>query len=326
MTKLLIGELGNVLFGRQFALIGAIGFDSRCLSVMSNMGKAVPLRVLGVFNPSSGRDGRDELGQTFLNVSGPSAQLVGKNCRTVIETVDSLQAELRSPDISEGEFVIDITSFSHELLVALIGLLASEGKLKKTTLLYVGASEYSFNTPKGQMWLSRGVTEIRSVLGFPGLMLPSKKLHLIVMAGFEVERASEVILRYEPNRLTIAYGEKKSSVSDAHHESNKEFVDKIKCFLEDQQSVAQNIHHFEFSCVDPFCTANVLIEYVKSCADENIVICPINTKISTVGAVLAALKLPNVQICYAQPAEYNVDGYAKAGDFVTVIPMVDWQE
>lgn len=32
--------------------------------------------------------------------------------------------------------------------------------------------------------------------------------------------------------------------------------------------------------------------------------------VSTVGVVLAALEHPEIQICYAEPEEYNTDGYA----------------
>ena len=46
----------------------------------------------------------------------------------------------------------------------------------------------------------------------------------------------------------------------------------------------------------------------------NTVIAPMNNKISTVGAALAALKNPNIQISYAQADIYNVVGYSMPND------------
>jgi hypothetical protein len=47
----------------------------------------------------------------------------------------------------------------------------------------------------------------------------------------------------------------------------------------------------------------------------------LNTKLSTVGVALAAIENPEIQICYAEPEEYNTDGYSKPGKEVTVISL-----
>jgi hypothetical protein len=51
----------------------------------------------------------------------------------------------------------------------------------------------------------------------------ARALQLIVLVGFEVERAAEVITQYEPSSLSIGLGKKNQSISDGHHDNNKYF-------------------------------------------------------------------------------------------------------
>ena len=50
--------------------------------------------------------------------------------------------------------------------------------------------------------------------------------------------------------------------------------------------------------------------------DTNIVIAPMNNKISTVGASLAAISNENIQLAYAKASLYNTDGYSSPSDNV----------
>lgn len=323
MSKLPLSSLASHIGGEPVALLVGIGFDERSLVIAKALKDSKFTAIIGILNPVRSDFPVEIDGQEFTQTMGESSKLVGKNCRNVMETIDKLQTELKAVAGKDVRYLVDITSLSHELLVAMIGLFNNEGILSKSSLLYTTASEYSYNHTGSSMWLSRGVTDIRSILGFPGVMLPSRKLHLIIMAGFEVERAAEVILRYEPNRLTIASGGKDSSISTDHHKKNSEFTARLKAFIREQNTLTENLHQFEFSCVDPFKTSEEIIEYAKSFPGENIVICPLNTKLSTVGATLAALKMPEIQICYAQAAEYNIAGYARSGNEVK---LVDFNE
>ncbi|XEG74762.1 hypothetical protein QA447_11210 [Pseudomonas sp. abacavir_1] len=324
MDKIFLSELGKSFQDRDFLLIVGLGFDERSLSALKAIGPSSPRRVAALLNPA-----RLDIDQAlyldeFKDIAGGEAVVIGDGYNSIVETIDSLQSFLLKEDCSESDIIFDITSLSHELLIAVVGLLAIEKILGRVTLIYTGAEKYSYNTSPGQQWLSRGVTEIRSVLGFPGLMLPSRKLHLIVLAGFEVERAAEIIARYEPARLTIAHGGKDQSVSEQHYQSNKQYVEEIRDFLVERSSISEGVSSFEFSCVDPFETCDLVCRYVEDLEGENIVICPLNTKVSTVGVALAGLKYPWLQICYAQAAEYNLQGYAKAGDSVAVISFSNY--
>jgi hypothetical protein len=104
------------------------------------------------------------------------------------------------------------------------------------------------------------------------------------------------------------------------------FSRELRAYQRAEDSGATFVSEFEFSCVDPDLTRRQLLKHIEQFPGENVVICPLNTKLSTVGAVLAALDNPEIQICYSQPLEYNSAGYSSPGPDITLIEMAGiWQ-
>lgn len=324
MHKVPLEQLPEEFSNFTGVLLIGLGFDHRCLAVLSNFPRDRVGEIIGVSNAGWGDQNQKNIDE-FRKLAGSECLVVGQGATNVIEVADQLSqrltAALADPAI---KLLIDITSLSHELLVLLLGMLHELGGLDRTSLIYVGAAAYSTNTVPNAMWLSRGVKDVRSVLGFPGTMLPSRKLHLIILTGFEVERASEVILRYEPASMSIGLGAKGQSISEPHHSKNKEFFDGIAAFATSQDYGTDEISKFSFSCVSPTETRDQLVAHIGELggfAQKNFVVCPLNTKLSTVGVVLAALEHPEIQICYAEPEEYNTEGYAIPGDEATIVAL-----
>lgn len=324
MKKIDLDLLGEEFKEFKGTLLIGLGFDERCLSALTHFPLDKANYIVGISNAGWSKQNRDNISK-FSNFAGPNSLVVGNNAQTVINVADQLTPQLvLTLEKPESQIVIDITSLSHELLVIILGILNELNGLERTTLIYVGAKAYSTNTPSNAMWLSRGVKEVRSILGFPGTMLPSKKLHLIVLTGFEVERASEVISRYEPASISIGLGAKMQSISEIHHSKNKEFFDGIANFVASQDYGTNEVSNFLFSCVSPFQTKSQIIAHIEELggfSHRNFVICPLNTKLSTVGVVLAALDHPELQICYAEPDEYNSSGYATPDSVATIVKL-----
>jgi len=155
-------------------------------------------------------------------------------------------------------------------------------------------------------------------LGFPGEFLPSKKLHLIVLVGFEHERAKAVIERFEPTVLTLGIGEVSQSVSAGHYATNQKFFDEVKRFVDMRTSVYSAIETFQFSGIDPILTRDIVLSQVDRISGCNTVICPMNTKISTLGVGLAAIKNRSLQVCYSRAITYNEIGYSTPSQQVTL--------
>lgn len=320
MNRVDLININSVLDSSNYVFIFGLGFDPRSLSILKNIQLEKIESIVGISNAGWSSFNEPAILE-YKSFIRKGDLIVGEGAQSILDVADSFIAGAIPRLIEHEKILIDISSLSHELLVVIMGILNNFDLLKKCTLLYIGASEYSINTSKENIWLSRGVKTIRSAFGFPGVMLPSRKLHLIILAGFEVERASEVIIRYEPSSLSIGLGEKAASFSHEHFENNLKFHSNLENFIIDQISSDPILNKFYFSCVSPIETKNKIIEHIDMLrlgGEKNIVICPLNTKISTVGVVLAAIERPDIQICYAEPEEYNIQGYCKAGDFVSI--------
>ena len=211
---------------------------------------------------------------------------------------------------SKGTIFVDITTFSHEQLLILIRLLREKLKRHKIIAGYTGANEYAIGLSDDQKWLSQGVDDVRSVLGYPGSLVPSRRLHLIVLAGFESERATKLIEAYDPEIISLGIGEQSGSISDHHHSINKMFHKKLLDFMQMVSAVNAKVEKFQFSCVEPRSAQRTIIEQAKKFPTYNTVVAPMNTKISTLGAAFAAFEEESLQICYAHPSSYNTENYS----------------
>lgn len=224
--------------------------------------------------------------------------------------LDSIRAALAAADLGEkANVVVDVTTFTHEGLLILVRLLTvvlrPEHRLQ---LAYTPASEYALGLPSEQKWLSRGLKEIRSVLGFPGAMRPGRPLHLIVLVGFEVERARLLIDSLEPDAISLGVGRDSTDGKSQHLPKNIESLNQLCIHYPAFQ-------HFSFSSISPDETEEALREQIARFPEMNAVVAPMNTKLSTLGAALLALKHRSVQLCYAPALTYNTPAYSRPADF-----------
>jgi hypothetical protein len=313
-------RLADRLSAAPYRLILGLGFDQRSTEILQALRDADGLKeTIAITN----------VGWSFSNLSAvnffqthmkESGRIIGERCSNVLQLADNLTSEIGNFD-REIRTVVDITSMSHELLAILIALLHAHGQLVGTIFCYTSAKQYSFNTAESAIWLSKGVNAIRSVLGYPGDQLPSRPLHLVIPMGFEVERAIEVISAYEPAVLSLGIGRRDASISEAHFESNSLFFGRLETFVNEREIVCETFSKFTFSCIDPIDAKNDIAQHLAGFPDLNTVICPLNTKISTVGVAVLCLEQPEIQLCYAQPIEYNTDGYATPDKWVTLFTL-----
>ena len=87
--------------------------------------------------------------------------------------------------------------------------------------------------------------------------------------------------------------------------------------FEEVKSKYQNliVQEFEFSCTDIGITTSVLNKIIAENEDYNIVISPLNNKISTIAAAIVGLKNEDVQICYASANQYNIDSQVTSSNY-----------
>ena len=216
--------------------------------------------------------------------------------------------------------LLDISTFTREIFLMILQLFRQESFITKNlTLCYNPSDKYSSvsNNELDKLWLSKGVQNIRAVLGYSGDFSPIKKSMLIVLVGFEAERAEILIDSYEPSILFIGKAKKEESKNDELAKINDINFKKL-------QKLNPNAEKFDFSCIDLSPTINSINQIVEKYRQEyNIVISPMSNKLSTLAVASVVFKYPEVQICYAATNLYNVNAYSTPSEHIHVIDAND---
>ena len=235
---------------------------------------------------------------------------------TVLDTHDPLQTRreisnvFRRVQLLETEFslIVDVTTFRREeLLILLKVVLCGDTRLRdKTTFVYSSASSMG-------AWLSKNVRDFRAVIGYPGDIHASGMTHLIILAGIEHHRVESAIEVYEPASISLGTSPLDESVSPEIHYRNLELRDYITSRFDGIQS------EFHFSATNPLLVKSVLNKEICKLLGKNIVVVPLNTKLSTIGAGAFAIQNPQIQLCYSEVEVYNTTNYSKASGFVYLL-------
>ena len=213
-------------------------------------------------------------------------------------------------------FLVDITTFTRESLLMLVRCLKWTAKKDDTIeFIYAHAKEYSVGDDQKDKWLSKGIREVRSVLGFPGDLLPSQRSHLIILVGFETERALSLIRECEPAAISLGLPDGSELGTRPHQDANVYTIQRLK-------SILGHVDEFSFKAYDAEETRAVLRSQVHKKSAHNTIIAPMNTKISTLGAALLALDDPSIQLCYAQANIYNYKRYSTPDDNYYLVKLV----
>ena len=310
-------QLGS---GSVDLFIGSASFEGRCRSVLQDMDQerieCALVAVNGTFGAWLGKHY-----EWFVSVLGTRIQRLDVFSHNPVSTLLNIEDALSKVFESEPRsVVVDITTFPRESLIILIRALDRIRTANTDiTLVYATARQYSFGSEDHSgRWLSWGVRDIRPVLGFSGLMSPSRDTHMVVMVGFEDERALELIRVCEPTHVSLGVCDP-SRLGIESRQSTKER--RLSRLL----SVLPAVREFQFLGYDAIATREALASQIEIFPDCNVVIAPMNTKISTVGAALLALRDESVQLCYAVPYLYNFDHYSLPGDeyYSFSLPPID---
>lgn len=311
LEKLNQKQLFQKLSNKYDLFICCSSFDKRCLTIAQAV-KDVEFNRIDVFhfekNYPAANDILESLKSLFDNGKGTLyVQELKKN--DPLGSFDIFHSIFNKTGPFEAKSVlVDITAFTKENLLILLKLLSFYKGELDVTFCYTPSQKYPH-------WLSKGVKEIRSVLGFPGKLSPIKKMLLIVLTGFEYERAQIVIDNYEPDKLFLGVASSQESFSFHLAEINKKNFESLSMIYPDAEEV-------NFSCIDINKTKEVILatanKYIK---DYNIIVVPMNNKLSTLGVAFAALENTEIQICYASTNQYNIEEFENKFDTFNFIKL-----
>lgn len=303
--KLILSEFHNEKID---VLISSSSFEDRCFVIPRLFVNFRIKKRIFFCNSNEGVAVRKNANE-LVNLNKDKSELVEWNSNNPVsiyylisKSVDKVINEYNKPNL-----FIDITTFTHESLLILLKYLEiRKNEIGKITCVYVGAKEYSFNVKNDDdKWLSKGINDIRTIIGFPGFTDLTSKNHLMILFGFEFNRTRQIINEYEYDFISIGFADIKSSIQTNHQKINYERHSKIV-------KEYSNTNEFNFSCVNPYETKKQILDYVNQEIFQNLntVIAPLNNKISTIGAGLAAIENQNIQLAYAKPSIYNTTGYS----------------
>ncbi len=305
MNKIKIKDLSTLIADLKVDyFFTSASFEERCFSISSEI-KDFDFKKVIFFNSN-------ELESIIENSKLLEKRLGAKASREELVTDEPIfnyvkiyNLVKKLGDGSKPNIFIDITTFTHETLLIFIRVLHFHKEdLGKIFVSYLGAEEYSVNEEGDDKWLSKGIEEIRTVIGYPGFSDPTKDNHLLILFGFESERTKRLINEFEFDHVSLGFANVENSIQANHQVINaKRHQNLVKEY---------NAKTFEFSLIDINSVKNDILKYLskEEFQEMNIVISPMNNKISTIGAGLAAIENENIQITYAKPSIYNVEGYS----------------
>ncbi|MEZ8825177.1 hypothetical protein AB6E04_12490 [Vibrio amylolyticus] len=289
-------------------LIVCAGFEDRCLSMPEYLS---PKRVknIGLFSYLQFDEHCNHRKQLFRDKF---------DCKEYVfdnSEPHSIADKLVECFSNMGEFdnnpnlVVDISSFTRETILIILKLVElNKHKFSEVYFFYRKANVSDS--------LSDGVINIRSILGYMGDSDPGKPIHLIVLSGFEYERARGIIDIIEPAKISIGLGSESESINDSLCKKNKEFTNKLLAYYsEDDLSV------FEHSLINPVDAKNQIESIVEKYPEHNVVVAPLNNKVSTVAAGLLAIEHEDIQLTYSQMASYNLIDYSEPIDDCIILDV-----
>lgn len=310
LTKYNITDINKIITNKYDLFICSSSFEKRCLSIASN----ININSVGKALIVSNMDSHEHVGSNadlLKKQLGKLSIVVKSKTSDPLFTADNIISSLLETigeDFS-GSILLDSTTFTHETLLILLRILFLRCPKAKITCVYANAAEYSLGDEVKQKWLSRGIGEVRSVLGYPGNIVPSRKTHLILIVGYEHERAAGIIEAIEPNSIALGYGRSGSATTEKDKDANELYLH----LVEQMATSFADVNRFEIPCDDPEGTRDEIQSQIIKAGDSNILLAPMNNKLSTIGAVWSALLDDNIQMCYAQALRYNYIGYSSPG-------------
>ncbi|MEW6747476.1 MAG: hypothetical protein AB1486_32495 [Planctomycetota bacterium] len=313
MAAISITDLASALGAEADVLICSASFEHRCRTIPEHVDVARVGEVLVFQNRGLGSIAASNA-KEIRNRFGAKARSVHFQGGNPLAFADAAQKALGALGEAGRRYLVDVSTFTRENLLILLSLLHQHRhKGDNVAIAYASAAEYMVN---GEEWLSRGYGDVRSVLGYPGEMRPSLGEHLIVLVGFEGERAERLIRNYEPTMLALGHCKEFAAIAPHFHRKNLELHARLT------QSW-QRVGKFEFACDDPFAARDHILAEVGRYPDHNPIVAPMNTKLSTVGAALATYAEPRIQLCYVPAREYNQRSYSEPGQtcFLYELPL-----
>lgn len=309
--KINLSDIKNSLSGSCSLFICSSSFEERCLSVPNNIDRHAVSKTL-IFSNDDLREHIELNKSKLIALFGDKGKPIELSTVDPLISADNISESLKTA-FEEGycnDVLIDVSTFTHESLMMLLKLFQIITPESNIIGIYANAAEYCSGDDVRHKWLSRGFGDVRTVLGYAGNIDPSLKTHLIIIVGYEHERAAGIIETLEPHSISLGYGRSEDATTDKNKDANEHYMH----LVEQVASSYADVELFEVKCNNPQETKYIIEEQIRKADRMNVLIAPMNNKLTTIGATWAALKYDTVQMCYIQALRYNYLNYSTPGN------------
>ena len=302
--------LGQVL--RPFGLISCLSFEDRSLVVAEALSSGDLRRWLVIVNEDIETDiaGIREKAEAIAAKAGVAIEYLPASKRNPLLLADAFGGLAAGVVAGQAiHWVADITTMTHEMLLILVAA-ADEivAPWRDLHLIYNVAGAYSGDDTPEEKWISRGIHQVRSVIGYPGAWSPGEQTKLVALPGFDSERMRRMVEEIEPDQLIVGIA---CPLDERHAWSEDKNRGIAQNLLETRKGTT-----FDYRALDPLGAVDAVIEVLKD-ATGNVLIAPLNSKISTAAIGVLARLRPEWQICYAPAIIYNLKYATPSDRFLT---------
>ena len=312
MREVTHAELGRELSSGPIALLSCLSFEDRSLSVADAIAMSGLRRWLCIVNEDIETDisVMREKAVSIAARAGIAIEFLDASKRDPLRLADALVrlADERVPD-DQFRWVADITTMTHEMLLIIVAaadeIVMPWSDLK---LVYNVAGQYSGDDSPADKWISKGIHEVRSVIGYPGAWSPGEQTKLVALPGFDAERMRRMVEEIEPDQLIVGIA---CPIDERHAWS-----------AEKNRGIAEHLLFtrtgttFDYPSLDPFGAIDAVIDVLLD-VKCNVLLAPLNSKISTAALGVLARAKPEWQVCYAPAFIYNLSYATPSDNFLT---------
>jgi hypothetical protein len=206
----------------------------------------------------------------------------------------------RAPiELKNRNVTIDITTFTKQYLLVLFKSIEKE-EPRSVRLIYTEPEDYAVKWKKP---LSYGLIDIVTVPTYGGNFYSDKENLLVLLLGYEGNRAYATWEKQSPHRTIVLVGKPsfKESWDGRVEEFNKALLLKLP---------KESVHYIP--TLNPFEVARCLDDLIEEYKhDFNIAISTLGPKPQVVGSYLSLRKHPYVQAIYAIPKSHEEEYFSK---------------
>jgi len=212
--------------------------------------------------------------------------------KTIYDTIDSL-------DISSKKLAVDITTMPRETIWIILSMLE-----KKDAEIY-----YIYHRPKkyNKEWLSRDPGRPRLVYKLSGLSKFGVSTILVIITGFDTERAKQLINHFEPEYtfLGVQKGDQYSNVAQNILKHEQEFEKN------------RNISLFKIDAYSDDHGYDTVLDQIKPYIENsNIIMTSLGPKLSAIALYRLHKVYEQISLAYAPSNEFNMEYSSGIGESI----------